>query len=248
MKMTIRTDMIMAVILLLFLFAPAVSGFSQNIPSTDIYKAIEKTDIGQAAKLPFYVLGWSRDGKFAYIKENSGGGRGGSIYTFLVMDSLTDKIIYQKVIDTYDFYSNDKSIDVDALMDNIVKNEIIPKYGIVYNPKVKFLTFPFRINGVLYTAEADVKKRPANRETDYTEKPVIVSFKLKITRTGTGTKTIRSANVDKNQYESIYVLGAIKSPFEEKIVVLHTFNFFNMCWGADLVPIVSGCKLDSGFK
>ena len=57
-----------------------------------------------------YVLGWSKDGKIAFIENRGIDGRGGHDFLFTIQDLVEDKICCYKKIECYDFdeYSEDK--------------------------------------------------------------------------------------------------------------------------------------------
>lgn len=207
-------------------------------------KKIEELHIYQENN-DIYVLGWSKDGKIAFIENRGIDGRGGHDFLFTIQDLVEDKICCYKKIECYDF---DESSEYDAVLLTLQEcinnhaeelNEKLNKYGIIVKPsEVRF--FP------LFDKEKNEIKFDVN------------VIKKGIGKYGLTHMTYEIFAVKNNTYKILgrkddviceYVLptGYIKSPYEDRIALIAADAEY-VYEGEEVFINFYGCNLNAGFE
>ncbi len=194
----------------------------------------------------FYPMGWSRDGKFAYVvyKGFFDGLGGGTDFHFYVQDLVTDKILLKK-----EFVLMDEVYTVDEVLarDKAWYADVLKRYGIDRNEKGTLEAFPYRAGTIEYTIKG------ASTEKEGPEGPYgpwlsYLSLILQRERDGYQKKIYAREWDDESHYMSWAVM-LVESPFENRIAVvlfLGTPGYEGLPLAADAVVI--GSHLDVGFK
>lgn len=218
--------------------------------------------------LNFYPVGWSDDGKFAYVMMESFSERGGwrPPVELCIMDMVSDEIVYRKRVDA------EEDLDMEAAQSNAdragtVRASEDPLVGVYANWRMfasefeekmtefrigkiesaDFLTFPLLLGGRTYEA------RPYGTQADdgETYKRYFSEYGLRIERGTQGRKTIfegQGAWDQNSPVIGITVFGAFKSPYENRIAVL--YGVWDTGWeGTPWLDLhLSGSHLGVGFQ
>lgn len=205
-----------------------------NNESLNIYK--ENNDI--------YILGWSRDGKMAYIENRSIEGRGGHDYYFTVIDLVEDTITHQLKKRWYD---NDDYGE--APEKALTFNQCIMKNSDVINSQLE--------TNKIVIQPCKYQNFPAKDSKDDE-----VTFYVKVLKKGIGdynlmymsyeiyaeknnqTKLISTINNKKCEF--VKPTGFIKSPYEDRIALIIADAEY-VSEGNEVFINFYGCNLSSGF-
>ena len=189
----------------------------------------------------FRIWGWSRDGKVAYSIERLIDGRGGRVIDFVVFDMITDKIIFELKMDSFDYGDADfKSLyklSKNKIINAMKKNKIVEK-------RTNFSAFPIKKNGKTYKCFRNMTINTENKEEDIME---FYGKKIKydiIITLGEKSKIIKTEDVI---VLDVYVCGYFLSPFENRALVVIAEEKF-VFEGTELFYNFSGCNLNTGFK
>lgn len=234
------------VCILFILVSFGLASYAQTISlpaPLDVMKSVGNPErmYGYERIRPF---GWSRDGKFAFLTEEDADGRGGIIFTYYVIDTVTDRKGWMLIDDSWDWdqEESDGEILAEASLSRNMKTlqAQFKKYKIVQMEKMELLPFPLTAIGSVFESKLQLESTEEN-----TEFYSIKSIRLEITRDGTRSKTIfRNGAVDAL---SVWISGCIMSPFEKRILVLIGEEKF-VFEGSMAFFEFSGCDLENGYK
>jgi len=191
----------------------------------------------------FYPIGWSADGKFAYISEPADEATGFYFFRLIIQDVQTDKVLEEKKYDdeegteTFQTTWEKKKDEITALL---------KKYGIKQTAfEMKPTDFTALGNG--YSAKMS---NTTQLDKDY-QIDMIYSTKVVVSSPELGSKTIY--NYTEKEYSLILtaaLAGSIQNPDNQaETLIIH----FAEQRGYEGPPNVihfylSGCNLNSGFK
>jgi hypothetical protein len=185
---------------------------------------------------PVKIWGWSKNGKVGISELEDAGGRGGIIVRVFVLDVVTDTILWEQKIDSFDFddgYSGIPENELDAFFGNF-QNVCRQQFGI--NLQEGRLSIPsntvMRHNGKVFNVIID-----ADIEIDKLIRRYFV-----IVETDDKRKTILSTDTFLLNLPIFYRYNI--SPFEERTLIIgrwwgmsHSFGF-----------IYAGCHLTERFR
>lgn len=205
-----------------FLIDPRCTSILKNDPQAEHLNIY-----GQNNSL--YILGWSRDGKLAWLQYRIMEGSGYEVINFYVADLVEDVIICDKSIPSFD--------DIKKSSGDLI-NSTLDKYGIVLGV-CKFQMLPAKDkNSNPVNFSINVLK---NEKDEYSFNNItyeIVAEKLgakKIVNTIKGTRTSFAK-----------VTGFLKSPFESRIALVVADSEF-VFEGEEVFVKFYGCNLEKGF-
>ena len=225
---------IVFIILLLGFIAPLLS--QPDFPKPNNFS--DNSDI------KFYPLGWSKSGNFAYmVYENYP--FVGAYWVFKIQSTVTDEVLYSI---EFDGESNNYIDDPNQKWSLV--NRRIKRYLDRYNIRPQREFKKFRYISIRNGFDYRVSYRKKNGYVSPTEDQVEpVGFRVKVYN-DYGSKTISNFKIKRGEYlNDVNLLGAIKSPYEDRIAIITSFKIFdyqNDYAGTEL--LISGCKLNSGFK
>ncbi len=189
----------------------------------------------------FYPFGWSENGKFAYILKTEMQGRGGYIESFVILDTITDDFVWYKSFDSVE--DNDRDLIFNNFKRQMQENKIIQSEISIREPPVKTpddtITFEFSFVEKKFPDSADEIDRMME---GYYESYTLFGYSQK---RGKKKLTHRQGGIA----ISIGILGYIKSPFEERVIVI--VKSVSRGWEGPPNPVdidLIGCHLKSGFK
>jgi hypothetical protein len=142
------------------------------------------------------------------------------------------------------FYMSEKGIEE---LFNIQYESILEannKHGIIYN-KTELLAFPLKNNNLIYNCHVDFTYRMEDEGAGDT----IDNYDIIVSRDDGKSKKITSGSLydgDFNFWSNIHICGCLKSPYENRIVVIYAEECQGL--GEGLFWGFSGCHLDVGFN
>jgi hypothetical protein len=233
--------MIKQIICIFFLFINLITIYpdEQNLKKPNELEIFKPENYNQKSmtnpRYPkYYPIGWSKDGKYSYIDITSGGGRAEYIYSFVITSLIDDKILFS--IES-EGEGNDSFDDFWKKNIAVIKNKL-NEFKIISPDKFNLSQFPITFDGDKISCLIEKKITGTDdMERDIGNSTVIVeSVKY-------GKKIIL-----KKDDLSILVTGYLKSPFENRIIVL--FSSISPGWEGppDEIRIIStGCHLTKRF-
>lgn len=190
-----------------------------------------------------YVLGWSKDGKMAFLSDKAVDGRGGHDFFFTILDLVTDEQTYYKKIRWYDYdaYGEEDIIPLtfqDCINNNADEfNTALRENGIILSPvQVKDLP-ACDANGSEVTFGIREQKVLSDRF------PSEMSFDVWAFKDG---KKKLVASVKDKPGEYVKLTGYIKSPYEERIALILADAEY-VYEGDEVFVNFYGCSLNYGF-
>ena len=191
-----------------------------------------------------YVLGWSKDGKLAFILDKEVDGRGGNDLYFTIQDMVEDVNVYYKKIKWYDNDNYGENPELAQTFEECIKNNSkefnseLKKYKIILNPvKVEYLPITDKngtkidfkiINSKEYIGEFSLP------HMDY-EIIAIKNNKYKLL-----------SKIENKMCDYVMPTAYIKSPYEDRIALI-VANAEYVFEGREVFVNFYGCNLNSGF-
>ena len=203
-------------------------------------------NFSNSTDVEFYPIGWSKSGNLAYmVYENYPFCC--SYWVFKIQSTISDEVLYSTEFDG----ESNNYID-DPNQEWSLVNRRIKRYLDRYNirPQREFKRFRYisMQSGFDYRVLYRKKNGPILEHVVENE-VAPVGFRVKVYN-DYGSKTVSNFKIKNAEYLSdVNLLGAIKSPFEERIAIITSFKIYdyqNDYAGTELQ--ISGCKLNSGFK
>lgn len=184
-----------------------------------------------------YILGWSEDGKLAFLENRGIDGRGGNDLYFTILDLVNDKPAFSH---NYYYYDETDNCTLEQFIKNNYKeiDKNLKKYGIKIQ-KTSYQPLPLKLNGSTYNFDITVKESGPGQ---YGFNEMI--FFVDGTKNNTQKKRITTSAGLCNK---ALVTGYLKSPYENRIalIVAHSRYIFE---GSEIFLNFYGCNLDKGFK
>lgn len=190
---------------------------------------IDESGLGTINYYPdFYPLGWSKDGDFAYCIKQFVDGAGETRISFVIQDTVSDKILFRLDDTVCNLMSLFFSNYFDQIKAAILEKEIILQ-------KSEYICDASQ-NEITYLVHA------MNEKVDeYGMKKIDYFVQA---QKGTGSKILMTKNdVLAN---SVFVCGAFKSPYENRQALLLAEVDLGF-EGCDINYIISGCHTKIGF-
>lgn len=186
-----------------------------------------------------YVIGWSKDGKLAYVHffpECCSHGEGSPPRVEVrIQDMALDKVLWSKdVYDEKENYEGGSTLSIP-----LKKHADLQAKLAAYNITIQKWSGYFA----------------GTRYKDYTFTPALTSsntFQIQANLKATGSKVIFKAQEDPlfsiNEDEPGLVAGVINNPFEDRVAVIYYKYSYIGHWEYITDFILIGCRLDKGFK
>jgi hypothetical protein len=186
-----------------------------------------------------YVIGWSKDGKLAYVHffpECCSHGEGSPPRVEVrIQDMALDKVLWSKdVYDEQENYDGGSTLSI---------------------PLKKHPDLQAKLKAYNITIQKWSGYFSGERYKDYTFTPTLTSsnaFRIQANLKAAGSKVIFKAQEDPlfsiNNEEPGWVAGVINNPFEDRVAVIYYKESYIGHWEYITDFILVGCRLDSGFK
>ena len=184
-------------------------------------------------------IGWSEDGKFAYAHRRSVAGRGGVLFSYIIVSSVTDEIVWKYEDDWPDSNTVTAAESVQRSREPIEVH--LGKHNIVQGQGTTLNGFPLTREGASFEPELKVLRK-AEKHPFLGD---IASLGVHMVRDGAETKRILHRD-DPGAF-SYWIAGYFLSPFEPRILVV----IGEEKWGFEGTEgdfIFSGCSLTRGFR
>ena len=193
-----------------------------------------------------YVLGWSKDGKLAFIENRSIEGRGGHDLHFTIRDMVEDSNLYYKIIKWYDdddYGENPKSAQTfnECIKTNAKEfNGELKKHKITLNPaKVEFLPALDKKGNAIDFKVANSREYIVEYSLPHKDYEIIA---IK----NNNFKSL--SKIENKLCDFVMPTAYIKSPYEERIALIvadaeYKFKFE----GNEVFINFYGCNLNTGF-
>lgn len=210
-------------------------------PKTDFFPLSLQDSIPTHYDFPrARIWGWSNNGKFAYSLEREIGGRGGQKIDFVVFDLISDNIVFELKMDSFDH----NGVTDEALY-NLFMNDISNalKTHNIADKRTEFLRFPIRKNNVEYDSRVINVER--KKHQDWRD-GIVSKYAISVTANNK-KKTIGAFSPVHTVTMDVYVSGYILSPFENRALVVAAEEHMGF-EGAELTYRFSGCHLGAGFN
>jgi len=218
-----------------------------QFPKEIVYYEIEEEDPEEnggyyTETAAFHPIGWSTDGKFAYIKIFDGYSDGLCILV-AIQDMVTDKTVWSESYTSMQLDENENyakhAENVKALWNKVKgkTEQALAKYKIDSQKELDYRKKTWhRINGQPYKfalttddkIQLDCRAKDMGSKTLYTQKISAEDFEL--------------------QEYSAYVAGIILSPYEDRVLVLYQTSSKGFEFITDQDFNLVGCNLNKGFK
>lgn len=187
-------------------------------------------------------IGWSKDGKFGFIKEDPVEGRGGVIYRYTILNTVDDNVAWLQLHDTFDDENTNNDFTLSYKKHKKTFLEALEKYNIIQGEGIKFLDFPY-IEDKNNSYDIELKTTKWKKKNPF--RGDIKTLKVYATLNSSKKKRISSKN--KSIAFSYWVAGYFKSPFENRILVLVGEEEFGF-EGTEGDFLFIGCHTKLGFK
>lgn len=191
-----------------------------------------------------YILGWSKDGKMAYIENRSIEGRGGHDFYFIILDLVEDSVIYKQKKKWYDDDNYGETPEKALTFKQCIilfSNEInkqLNNFKIIVQP-CKFQTLPVMDKkGNEVTFKIDIFKKDIDKFN-----LMQMSYKIYVFK---NNKSKLVASVENKRSEYVKTTGFIKSPYEDRIALV-VANAEYVFEGDEVFVNFYGCNLSVGF-
>lgn len=191
-----------------------------------------------------YVLGWSNDGKLAFIENRGIDGRGGHDLHFTIQDMIEDENVYYKKIKWYDDDNYGENPERKQTFEECIRNNSkefnseLKKYKINLNP-VKVEIFP-----VIDKNGTDIDFKIANTK-EYIGEFSLPHMDYEIIAIKNNKYKLLS-KIENKMCDYVIPTAYIKSPYEDRIALI-VANAEYVFEGREVFINFYGCNLNSGF-
>lgn len=186
------------------------------------------------------LVGFSPDGKLAFLKETELDGKGGTDLSFVIQDLVSDEILWELKTPSDDEYALGENLYGRFIADYGSQiDKKLSGYGIVISP-CEYKSMPYSGGGLSISARIESR---ATGKLMY-EMFEITSYSCIVTDgRGRSKKVIADREF---MGPEAFVCGCVKSPFEDRLALVvaeATYGFE----GCDLLVRIAGCDLKKGF-
>ncbi len=182
-------------------------------------------------------IGFSKNGKFAYVTEHEVEGRGGTLYTYKIINTINDKIIWKYEDDIKDIMDDPYKFSYARVKDRLQKALQEHKIKYVIQPLLRKVPYKFDNNKISFAIKAISRKNKDGFNGNY------LSLKV-IARTNNGYKRVYYS---KDKAFSYSIMGVFKSPYEPRIVLILAKEFYGS-EGTALYYTPIGVHLKQNFR
>lgn len=192
------------------------------------------------------IWGWSKDGKVAYSTEYASD-RGGYFLSFIIMNIITDEIIFQKEFDSWKYSDNRRETPAEVY---VIERELIlnaMKTHAIEGYQTYFREFPFKRNNFEYTSFAETELLT---ETEEPER-IHLKYDIIVSRNGRNKIIKNVPEVSAMLWPSaftVFVCGYFLSPFENRALIVIAEATETKQVIVHYTYVFSGCHLNIGFE
>lgn len=213
------------------------SGLVEKAKDDDAFQSYQENNC-------VYVLGWSEDGKLAFMENRTIDGRGGHDLHFTIQDMVEDKNAYHKIIKWYDDDNYGKKTESVQTLEDCIKNNVkkfnkeLKKNKIILNP-VKAEAFPMadKEGNFINCEIVNDKKYAGEYGLPHMDYEIIATKNNKY-------KVI--SKIENKMCDYVMPTAYIKSPYEERAALI-VANAEYVYEGSEVFVKFYGCNLNMGF-
>lgn len=195
----------------------------------------------------FYPIGWSRDGKFAYLVEPPDEACGCYFAEIVIQDLKTDKIVWKERYNSSDLEKPEEE-DLDSFWPKKQKeySAKLNEHDIEPIGETKLLHPSINFEGDVLTPKLDIRIKTDNGFM------VDGTVTLKMNSKKRGSKIVRRdvyKRTETNGFRDAEISGSLMSPFESRIAVVVVEVLRGWEGPPNTTSIkISGATLTTGFK
>jgi predicted secreted protein len=199
-----------------------------------------------------YPIGWSKNGVFAYIEESLEDAAGFVKYTLVLQDMVSDSVVWSHVVrleeEYYENYSERKGIKVVWAQNAELFSRELRKQGISQAAKFELSSFPIRVRDDSIDVQLEHIQQEIEDPESYSGRFLIpTEVRMKIHSQRLGEKQVYSSTFGYDVAMSVE--GYLKSPFEERIAVILSYESPGHHGPPDYVNyVLVGAHLEKGFS
>lgn len=219
----------------------ALNGWGEPDPN------LKETDYQPILTESFYPIGWSRDGKFAYLVEPPDEACGCYYAEIVIQDLKTDKIIWKERWDSAELEKPEEE-DIDSFWKRKGKeySAKLSEHAIEPIGRARLLHPSIKFESDVLTPKLEVRIKTDNVfEVDGTVTLTLRSKKR-------GSKIVRRdvyRKKDTNGFRDAEVSGSLKSPFESRVAIVVVEEVRGWEGPPNVTQIrIVGSTLTTGFK
>ena len=239
---------------------PFIPKNSYTINEQFYYNLNKDKIVKWATERRFFPIGWSRDGKFAWIEENNSDAVNEYFFDLYIQDLVTDKILWHWnfTVSDEDNSNEDQKAGFNAVDDNDVnRRKIWTRYSELnvmklneYQIEPVIVTnlekFPLNINGG--TSNVLIKNQTLNNSIS--SRSEILATSVNLTVNGNEKKRIFINKYATGQSEwdghlSNQIPGFLKSPFENRIALFLLDEYNAWETSSEWTFTIIGCDLNN---
>jgi len=164
----------------------------------------------------FHPFGWSTDGKFAYLESRSDDEQDGTIYSYVIVDTVKDSEVYRHDDDSLDWPDSTEDSPAESWRRSSVEVTMkLEAFGIRQTAALAVRPFPLVSTGDRYSTDLEVTDDP--QEDEYSDTRV-QSYTLTLLSHARGSKLV--AAKDHVAAADVRVEGQVVSPWEPRILIV----------------------------
>lgn len=219
-----------------------------------------------------FPIGWSSDGKFAYIEYKIANGKPVIAYKLIIQDLVSDKIIwdsdYFDLFDLWNPYTKEEKKEYEKADSFLIEHNLhyespefyflynieelgsaLKQFNIIQSNSITLKIFPTEFeNNTLESRRVIIEKRDESETYDETFFYQFYSYVIEVSKSSVGKKIIHSEEIVNNETFDTQVIGFFQSPFENRIaVILGTYQWSHHT-GHNISFKFIGCDLNYGYK
>ena len=191
----------------------------------------------------FRPVGWSHEGKLAWIEVTHIEGRGGDDITYLIFDAVEDVVVWLLIDNnSWEEAKHESALEISwkrtrsEFLTQLVAHNIERQDGMEIRP------FPIIASGGTYHGEVHIAE-----ETEPKFYDTVGSYFVTVAREGHGSKRVTS--VEDVTALGVHVVGYIQSPFESLIAVVVAEEIAGWEGPPNRIDLLMyGCNLTVGFR
>ena len=238
-----------AITLIGFLIAGSCAR-AQDVQRRAFYSKPVELKLGRLSQLGerFYPIGWSRDGKFAYIVEPADEACGCYFAKLVIKDLKTDTVLWDFDYESTAFDEKDnkpKSLPAFWRSNRTLFSKKLREYKISQKEGFALQPFPALYQGDELTARLSLE-----RNGQAWLKEAVSAIRLQVNSKRRGKKTVyEKTNVAGSMILEVMVLGYLRSQFEPRValVLIEVHRGYEGPPSVAKINII-GSDLFSGFK
>ncbi len=212
-----------------------------NLPT----QVASKTDDMELIWDKFYPIGWSKDGKFAYVIEPVDEATGFYFITIAIQDLNSDKVLWKFEYTVKDEIEG-KDLETTWKEKYAEIKAKLNEYKIEQQKDFQLGSTEFSVENNEFNLKVETNKTDSEY---FPGMEVLEKFAVKLSTSTLGSKEIFSEKEETGVLIDALVVGQFKSPYENRIAVLVSTEQIGYEGPPNVIAFkLVGANLDKGFK